>query len=169
MAIYGQIEECASQLGARPGFNEAFKFVRSILDGTHPALDQLGEIAEGQTIRIDLVGEKGVIAYAQLQHSRTKPRREQQAESHRLYADVQTVVDGDEIMELLPAEGLKVTQPYNPDRDVALYEMPSDGSRLLMRRGFAAVLFPTDVHAPLQAPDGVSRGSRRVVVKVRVG
>ncbi|MDQ3701148.1 MAG: YhcH/YjgK/YiaL family protein [Chloroflexota bacterium] len=36
------------------------------------------------------------------------------------------------------------------------------------RPHFAAVLFPEDGHAPLQAPGGVPAPSKRIVVKVRV-
>jgi hypothetical protein len=38
----------------------------------------------------------------------------------------------------------------------------------VLRPGLAAVLFPSDAQAPLQAPDGIARLSRRIVVKVRL-
>ena len=81
---------------------------------------------------------------------------------------MQAVIDGDEILEVLPLEGLETTQAYDATKDVELYKMPADGSKLVMRRGLAAVLFPEDAHAPLQAPTGSPAPSRRIVVKVRV-
>ena len=57
---------------------------------------------------------------------------------------------------------------FDPARDVRLYKMPEVGSKLVMRPGLAAVLFPEDGHAPLQAPDGTPRASKRIVVKVRL-
>ena len=169
MAIYGKVDDCAAQVGAHPGFTAGFDFLKAVLAGSHPAAGQLREVAEGQTVRINLLGPEGEQAYAMLQHARTKPRAEQQAESHRAYADIQTVIDGDEILEVMPLDDLAVTLAYDASRDVILYSMPRDGSHLVMRRGLAAVLYPTDGHAPMQAPDGDSRASRRIVVKVKVG
>ena len=169
MAIYGKIDDCASQIQAHAGFAAGFAFLKAVLGGTHPAAARLNEVAEGTPVRIDLLGPNGEQAYAQLQHARTKPRAEQQAESHRVYADIQAVVDGEERLEVMPLDGLETTLAYDASRDLILYKMPAEASRLVMRRGVVAVLYPTDAHAPLQAPDGVSRPSRRIVVKVKVG
>lgn len=180
MAIYGTIDTCAAQTGDRPHFATAFSFLTAVLDGTHQAAGTLASLPEGQIERVDLAGPAGLDAYALLQHPRTKARADQQAESHRQYADVQAVIDGDEFLEVMPLDGLETTLPYDATRDVALYKMPSEdaqqrsqpgapaGSKLVMRRGLAAVLFPEDGHAPLQAPGGVPAPSKRIVVKVRV-
>jgi biofilm protein TabA len=168
MAIYGTLDVCADQVGDRPHFATAIQFVRDVLAGKHEAARTLAALPEGQNERIDLAGKDGEDAYALLQHPRTKPRAEQQAEAHRAYADVQAVIDGDEILEIMPLEGLVTTLEYDGARDVSLFKMPAQGSKLVMRPGLAAILFPADGHAPLQAPDGVSRPSKRVVVKVRV-
>ncbi|MBI3972658.1 MAG: YhcH/YjgK/YiaL family protein [Chloroflexi bacterium] len=168
MAIYGTIDTCAAQVGHRPHFAATFDFLNSVLDGTHQAARQLADLPEGQLVRVNLAGKDGTDAYALLQHPRTRPRGAQQAEAHRDYADVQAVIDGDEILEVIPLAGLDTTQPYDASKDVALFNMPADGSKLIMRRGLCAVLFPEDAHAPLQAPDGIPRPSRRIVVKVRV-
>jgi YhcH/YjgK/YiaL family protein len=167
MAIYGPVAVCAEQVGDRPGFATAFTFLQEVLDGSHSAAREVAALAEGENKRIDLDGDR---VYALLQHPRTKPRAEQQAEAHQAYADVQAVIDGDEILEVMPLDGLETTLPYDAQRDVSLYRMPDPAaaSKLVMRRGLAAVLFPADGHAPLQAPDGTPRPSRRVVVKVQV-
>jgi YhcH/YjgK/YiaL family protein len=168
MTIYGTYDACAAQVGQRPYFDAAFAFLRQMRDGTHEAAGRLAALAEGEAARIDLAGPDGADLYALMQYARTRPRAEQKAESHRTYADVQAVIDGDEILEVMPLDGLETTLPYDASRDVALYTMPKDGSRLILRPGLCAVLFPEDGHAPLQAPDGIARPSRRVVVKVRL-
>jgi len=118
----------------------------------------------GESRRVDLDGDR---LFAMLQHSLTKPRAEQQMETHRRYADIQVVVAGSERMELAQVKDLTVTTPYDTQKELVLYSMPNDtGTTLVMENGCCAVLFPTDVHAPLLAPAGVSGGSRRVVVKV---
>ena len=168
MAIYGTLDTCAAQAPDTPAFQAGFAFLRHVLDGSHAAAQTIKTLPPGQSERIDLAGPNGRDAYALLQHPTSRARADQQAESHREYADIQAVIDGDEILEVMPLDGLEVTRPYNAESDVALYAMPAEGSRLIMRPGLAAVLFPADGHAPLQAPRGTPMPSRRVVVKVRV-
>ena len=64
------------------------------------------------------------------------------------------MVDGDEILEVMPLDGLETTREYRAEADAALYRMPETASRLVMRPGLAAIVFPDDAHAPMQAPDG---------------
>lgn len=171
MAIYGTLDTCARQVGEQPHFAAAFEFLRGVLAGSHPAARQLAALQSGEVARVNLAGDEGVDAHALLQFPSTRARADQKAEAHRLYADVQAVIDGDELLEVMPLDGLETTLPYDQGRDVALFAMPvpADGSRLVMRPGLCAVLFPEDAHAPLQAPDGTPQPSRRIVVKVRLG
>src|SRR5437762_9887676 len=106
MAIYGPLAVCAEQVGDRPGFAAAFAFLQQVLDGSHPAAHDVAALAEGGNKRIDLDGDR---VFALLQHPRTKARADQQAESHQAYADVQAVIDGDEILEVMPLDGLETT------------------------------------------------------------
>ena len=168
MAIYGTIETCRKQLAGTSGaarFDKALTFVDQLLKGSHPAAQTLRGLEAGKVERLDLDGDD---VYALLQYPSTRARADQKAEAHRAYADVQAVIDGDEILEVMPLDGLKPTMEFDPERDVRLYEMPAEGSKLIMRPGLAAILYPEDGHAPLQAPDGTPKPSRRVVVKVRV-
>ena len=126
MAIYGTLDACAAQVGDRPHFGPAIGFLKAVLDGSHPAARTIRELPQGQIERLDLAGEGGEDAYALLQHPSTRARADQLAESHRQYADIQAVIDGDEILEVMPLEGLETTQPYSAEKDVALYRMPAD-------------------------------------------
>jgi YhcH/YjgK/YiaL family protein len=164
MAIYGYWQDCGSQVQVAGEFVAGFDFVRQVMEGSHPAMQWLQELPVGESRRVDLDGDR---LFAMLQHSLTKPRAEQQMETHRRYADIQVVVAGSERMELAQVKDLTVTTPYDTQKELVLYSMPNDtGTTLVMENGCCAVLFPTDVHAPLLAPAGVSGGSRRVVVKV---
>jgi biofilm protein TabA len=169
MAIYGTLDVCAAQVGDRPHFAAAIAFLKGVLDGSHEAARTIRALAPGQIERINLAGPDGRDAHALLQHPNTRARADQLAESHREYADVQAVIDGDEILEVMPLAELETTQPYSAEKDVELYKMPAEGSKLILRPGLAAVLFPEDAHAPLQDPKGTPTPSRRIVVKVRVG
>lgn len=168
MAIYGTLDVCARQVGDRPHFAEAIQFVQGVLDGSHEAAGTLRALASGQIERVNLAGPDGQDAYALLQYPTTRERSQQKAESHRAYADVQAVIDGDELLEVMPLGDLDVSQEYDAGNDVTLYKMPTEATKLIMRPGLAAILFPEDGHAPLQATASGPAPSRRVVVKVRV-
>jgi biofilm protein TabA len=164
MAIYGSWQACAMQVRHHAGFETAFRFLQAVVEGEHAAAQTLASLPEGEVRRVDLDGER---VYALLQHVSTRPREQQQLEAHRQYADVQFVLRGQEVIEVAPLDGLTVTQPFDAARDVALYAMPEEGTRLLMESGSCAILFPSDAHAPLQARGGGGQANRRVVVKVR--
>lgn len=85
-------------------------------------------------------------------------------ESHRLYADVQYVAVGEEIIYVAPLDQLVVTTPYV--EDATLYR-GMDDLPLRLRAGDFALLSPQDGHKPCcqwRAPSSV----KKVVVKVRV-
>ena len=42
-------------------------------------------------------------------------------EAHRNYTDIQLLLEGEEIIEYTPLEGLEVKDEYNPSRDIAFY------------------------------------------------
>ncbi|MFW6032005.1 MAG: YhcH/YjgK/YiaL family protein [Phycisphaeraceae bacterium] len=86
-------------------------------------------------------------------------------EAHRRYADVQYVVTGREQLGVAPLEAMSETQPYDPERDVALYE--GEGTLVALRPGSVAVLFPQEVHMPA-TPLGDPAEVRKVVIKVEV-
>ncbi|MFZ4388246.1 MAG: YhcH/YjgK/YiaL family protein [Chthoniobacterales bacterium] len=84
-------------------------------------------------------------------------------ESHRLYADIQMVVDGEERIGYAPLESMTVKTGYLAERDCAIYE--GEGDFIRFRKGTFGIFFPQDVHMPSIA---VSQPSnvKKVVVKV---
>ena len=101
----------------------------------------------------------------------TKP--EGRYESHRVMADIQIVLDGEEECRVLSVEpelpgapALTPEAPYDADRDIVFYrEMPEAAARLRLRSGFFALLLPQDAHAPALAVSTPGR-VKKLVVKV---
>ena len=84
-----------------------------------------------------------------------------------VFANVQDVVSGEEVMQFAPLEGLAKVQPFDEDADFGLYCTPERPSSIVLRAGDVAVLAPEDAHKPgcaLDAPCCV----RKIVVKVLV-
>ena|ERR1700754_1241661 len=96
----------------------------------------------------------------------TKPLSECNSESHRDYADIQIIISGAERFGYTPLLDQPATVPYDPERDVALYDIPEEElNYITLRAGQFIIFFPTDIHQPevfLHQPDVV----KKVVVKV---
>lgn len=133
------------------GVREAVRFLRGFdpatPDGRHPV--------------------RGNDVFALVQTYETGPSTEKRFESHRAHLDVQYVAEGAERVLHAPVRLLAPAEPYDPERDVVLYEEPKYSSSLLLRTGDFAVLFPGDGHKPGCMAGGRNR-VRKVVVKVRV-
>lgn len=85
-------------------------------------------------------------------------------ESHRAWIDVQYVATGTEAFAYQPLhDGVRISTPYDADRDVALYE--PCGERVRLAAGQFAVFFPHDIHAPGLA-DGAPAEVLKVVLKI---
>lgn len=112
--------------------------------------------------RHDLNGDA---CYAMVQRYETAPSSGKRPETHRRYADIQAVIEGEEVIEWLPAAGLMVDTPYVEENDIAFYRDAAGATPLVMQPGFFAVFYPGDAHKPgcaSAAPAGV----RKIVVKV---
>lgn len=83
-------------------------------------------------------------------------------ESHEKYIDIQYVFEGTEEMEYADTADLTVTQPYDADKDCALYT--GKGVLITFKPGDFAVYAPMDGHKP-----GCGNGiSRKAIIKVPV-
>lgn len=70
-------------------------------------------------------------------------------EAHRVYMDVQFLLAGREWLLHAPLNTLRLRQPYNAERDFALFEVPVQaGARVPLGGGMFAALYPQDGHCP---------------------
>ena len=84
---------------------------------------------------------------------------------HRLWADIQLVLSGQERFGYAPLETMSVKIPYNPDKDVEIYN--GEGDLMLLTPGRFGILLPQDAHLPMCAvstPEPVVK----IVFKVRL-
>ena len=98
----------------------------------------------------------------------TKARAEGFFESHRNFIDVQIIFEGAELMEVADIATMKTRQPYNPERDLIVYEDNAAASWLRVWPGQAAVFFPTDAHMPTLRVGDVAVLTRKCVIKIPV-
>ena len=150
--IYDQIANADRYRGLHPRIAQGLDY----LSGYRPEVFIPG--------RIDLAGDA---LFAVPQEYLSKPRETAKWESHRRYADIQFIWEGEELMGYAPTASLEVLTPYNPEKDAAFYKAPAHGQFLKFAPGWFAIFFPEDGHQPGVAL-GESARIRKVVVKVEL-
>lgn len=163
MAIFGSLASVRQQLEHAKPFEAAFAYLADCFHPGSAASLRLQQIPEGKSERVELAG--GAFALEQVYF--TKARAEGFFESHRAYIDVQVVVSGEEIIEVLDTAGLQLKEDRTPAKDVLIYHMVEAASALRLRAGDAAVLYPVDGHMP-SLSTGRPGLVRKIVVKVPV-
>ena len=87
------------------------------------------------------------------------------SEAHKKYIDIQCIVSGEEVIGVAPIEGEKTLTEAKPENDVWFYECETQ--KLTLFGGYFMVLYPSDLHCPGVAVNGVPVTCRKVVVKVK--
>ncbi|HMT12359.1 MAG TPA: YhcH/YjgK/YiaL family protein [Ignavibacteria bacterium] len=149
--ITDRIENCEafSMLGSR--FECGFRFLRE---------NDLRQFPDGKH---EIEGED---VYVIISSYTTKSPEESHPEAHRLYADIQYMIRGSEIIAYDLFNDHKVYKEYDPEKDFLLYEAVQNS--ITLREGTFAVFFPQDIHQPgliINEPAHV----KKAVVKVRLG
>ena len=96
----------------------------------------------------------------------TKNSADGKFETHRVYADVQVVVKGAEIMETAPADVLESLTAYDPAGDYQFFKAGKDISRTVVRAGEFMVFFPGEAHKPCCSPEDGASAVKKLVFKV---
>lgn len=165
MAVFGSYGDLSELFRELPLFAEAFEYLRHCFTkGTAEHADLLA-LADGGGRRRDL--RDGV--YAMESVYRTRSRGDCFFESHRRYIDVQALVEGEEAIELIGVDRLRVSADYNAEKDLIKYTDTDFASRLRLVPGDLAIFFPPDGHMPcLRLAENNPTLVRKTVVKVPV-
>jgi YhcH/YjgK/YiaL family protein len=86
-------------------------------------------------------------------------------EAHQIYADIQYIVSGRELIGFETLKNQPKLTEYNPEKDIVFYS--GEGIPVLLESGMFAVFFPQDVHRPCIQYEN-SEKVKKVVIKVKV-
>lgn len=114
--------------------------------------------------RYDIDGDN---VFALVQSYDTVPPADKKYESHRVYADIQYIVEGSEVIYYAPTAGLVPTMAYDATKDCSLYADPAAATPLFMAAGRFAIFYAQDGHKPGCVHNMASR-IKKVVVKARL-
>ena len=87
-------------------------------------------------------------------------------ESHREYADVQIMVDGEENIGWASFNECNITEDFKEGSDIAFMNAPN-GQLFALRKGYFLVFFPEDAHAPCRKSEN-SDFAHKLVFKVKL-
>ena len=124
----------------------------------------MGAMPSGGSEKLEL--GRGVFAIEQVYP--TKARAEGFFESHQRYIDVQVIVEGEELMEVIDIGRISPREPWDAARDLAIYQDAPHASKLHLLPNEAAIFFPSDVHMPSLRVTSAPALVRKSVIKVPV-
>lgn len=143
-------EEFARQYQAnKPGWDKAFAFLKET---------DLSSLTPG---RFAIDGEN---VYAIVTEGPAKEADQARWESHRNYNDIHYVVKGKEKIGLAPVSSARLTDAYDPAKDIMFYT--AEGKMYLAEPGTFFIVSPRDAHRPGIKADG-DEVVKKVVIKIR--
>ncbi len=77
-----------------------------------------------------------------------KPATENSFEAHRIYADLQYVASGIELMQVTPPDQLEPTTDYDPTKEYQFFKSKGIITDCVVRAGEFTVFFPGEAHRP---------------------
>jgi biofilm protein TabA len=111
--------------------------------------------------RYDIDGDD---VYAIVNSYDTKPLGDCGWEGHLRYCDIHYSVSGTERIGYAHRSHMLELQPYNPDKDYALYA--GTGDWITVRENSFCLLLPEDIHAPGAIAGEHSTHLKKVVIKL---
>lgn len=148
--IFDTLERSALYSNTHPLFEKAFDFAKRL--ASEKVENGKYELSDG--------------IYASVSEYSTNVTDSPVFEDHRLYIDIQILLDGKERILICARDSAKLKTEYKPDAE--FYSDASDYQTLNMAEGRFALLFPGDLHAPGLAAKTEPEKVKKIVIKVPV-
>lgn len=95
------------------------------------------------------IGEKQLINdyfFYSIQSYVTKPAEYCKLESHRKYIDIQIMLEGEEVMDIVDTSRLSVKEEYDVKKDIMFWNVPTRMARTSLKAGDCIILYPENAH-----------------------
>ena len=143
MAIFGTLETVKNQVDSAK-FKKAFDYLEQVLEDGTTENKRLLSLPINAFEKEDL--DENNFGLEQVYNS--KERNDCFFESHRQYIDVQFILEGEEIIEVVNIDDLSVDFKYNDEMDLLKYKTTTESSIIKLKKGDVAIFFPQDAHMP---------------------
>lgn len=157
MALFGTLSTLEAQ-GCNKRYGKVFEFIRN----HNLAAEFEGmQVGDKKTIVIDDNNKAIFQVYNTKIHSLAK------LEGHRKFADVQYIFDGQEIIGCSDISNIVAEPEYNEEKDIFFTNAQKQLSHIVLGAGEAAILEPSDLHAPCMMI-GEPKIAKKIVFKVKL-
>jgi YhcH/YjgK/YiaL family protein len=112
---------------------------------------------------------RGRELFVRVMRYHAKPAEQNRFETHRVYADVQVMLKGKEIMQTARPEDLSATTEYDQQNDYQFFKADQNISQLVVNPGEFVVFFPGDPHRPSCLAPDYDGENLKLVFKIRMG
>ena len=106
--------------------------------------------------------------YYMVQEYETKFPEEARYEAHEKYVDIQYIVKGVERMEFAETSKLKVTEKYNPEKDVKVLKEPKVIDASIVEEGDYRIFYPEDAHRPGLCVNNTPSKVKKILAKILI-
>lgn len=106
--------------------------------------------------------------YANIEEYITHCRKDRKYEQHHRYIDIQIVLAGSEVIEVLQDTELEVNQKYDKARDIIFYNGEPRGKKIYLSKGDYCILYPEDIHMPCIQAFDEPEYVKKMVIKVPI-
>ncbi len=149
--IYDKVENMGLYFDKLPGFEKIEKAFNDFI---------ASPFGDG---RIEIDGDN---LFCNVASYTVNPDNPLKYEAHKEYADVQVMVDGAENFGWANIKECNITEDFKDGCDIAFMDAP-DGQFFALKKGYFAVFFPEDAHAPCRKNE-TSDTAHKLVFKVKL-
>ncbi len=96
----------------------------------------------------------------------TKNEEDSRFEAHKIFADIQYIISGEEKIGVVPLNTTTVIQKYEKAKDIAFFTAPESNYRIANSEQFF-IFFPDNAHRPC-VKTAANSPVKKVVIKVRL-
>jgi biofilm protein TabA len=97
-----------------------------------------------------------------------KPSTENRFETHQMYADLQYIAQGVELMQVAPVDQLKPATQYDAKGDYQFFTAEQFITDLVVRTGEFAIFYPGEAHRPGCLHPASQGPVKKLVFKIRL-
>jgi biofilm protein TabA len=124
-------------------------------------------VNDARTLPVGEIEINGRELFVRPSEYETKKPEEGKFETHRVYADLQYVVKGEEIMQTAPSDALEPVTEYDTKGDCQFFKASRYISSQLVQTGEFMVFFPGEAHRPCCSPHNMPAKVKKLVFKIR--
>ena len=162
MAIFGKLTDLQKQFDNVKELDMVFRYLRQAIASNTEINTRICSMNQDQYEKIEITSE----IFAIEQSYYTRQSEGSLFESHIKYVDIQFLISGEEVIEVVHTDLLEIDSEYNEEGDYSLYKTSPNSSKIMMQRGDLAIFFPRDGHMPGIQYGGQLDVIHKTVVKI---